>query len=694
MKYNYLHKHLSVTLSALLLSGSVLLAEDANNSNTKLKSVDVIAEQESNYINPDRINVNRTNITIDNTAKSIQIFNENFINDAHLQNIENIIEFSSNTVYVGNNHGRTSQISMRGFSSVPILIDGLKITNAVNSPEVFNFSAVEVQKGPDSLQYGQSSPGGIVNLVKKKPTKETLSKLDLEITDNPAYSAKVDLGGSLNKDQSLYFRLVSSLTNDEGFTNSTTDTNGIFIAPSIAYDINDNHTLTFITEYFDETSPSTFGNYVNIDGKIMGSAENTISNPDEEFNKTQKIIGFDLDSTFDTWNSNFKYRYVDYIYDAGDVHLPQSYDENTNIVSRAYAYQKQAYQEDALQYSLNKELKIANMRHNISTGIDYNKAYSKLDMQYDPFTPFNIDLLNPAYESLTTLADHPSAADYSGSKTYNKSWGAFIQDNINITDKVILNAGLRYSESKPKDGDKSDALSPSLGLIYNTSSNTKLYTSYSESFTPNTNTNSSGSLLDPEEGKGFEFGIKQKLFDDRFSLTAAVFKIKKVNVAIDDPDSDVWGVSIASGEQQSQGFEVDLQGNITSEISLVASYGYTTTKDIDNDNNDLVNIPNHTANLFTTYNLAKFNLPNLHIGGGARFIGSKYADTSNTIELDSVVIYNATIGYKIDNWQANLSVQNLTDEEYVDGAFSSNARGTRVYLGDPRTAVATLSYTF
>ena len=689
MKKYYLNRHLSITLSALLLSGSVLLAEDTKNDNTQLESVDVIAEQTSSYLNTNKINTNRTNITLEDTSKSIQVFNETFINDASLQNIEDIIEFSSNTVYVGNNHGRSTQISMRGFSSVPILIDGLKITNSINSPDVFNFNKVEVQKGPDSLQYGQSSPGGIVNLVKKKPTKESLSKIELEVSDNPSYKAKADIGGSLNDEESLYFRLVSTFTNDEGFTNSTTNTDSIFIAPSISYDINDNNTLTLMAEYFDETSPSTFGYYVNSDAEIMGSIENTISNPEEEFNKTQKIVGFDLDSTFDTWNSNFRYRYVDYIYDAGDVHLPQRYDESTNIVTRAYAYQKQAYQEHALQYTFNKELDIANMKHNISMGVDYNKAYSKIDMYYDP-SPFDINILNPSYESLTTLSDHPSAWDMSGTKKYVQSWGTFIQDNINITDKVTVNAGLRYSESKPKDGDKSDALSPSLGLVYKITPKTTLYTNYSESFIPNSSSDINGNLLDPEEGKGFELGIKQKLFDDTFSLTAAAFKIKKVNVAIDDPNSDLLGINISSGEQQSQGFEIDLQGNITPELSLVASYGYTTTKDKDNKDNNLVNIPNHTANLFTMYNLAKLDLPNMNIGGGARFIGSKYADTANTMELDSAVIYNATIGYKKDNWQTNLSIQNLTNEAYINGAFS----GARVYLGNPRTILAKVSYTF
>ena len=121
---------------------------------------------------------------------------------------------------------------MRGFSGVPILFDGVRITNKLAHPEVYNLESVEVLKGPDSLQYGQSSPGGLVNLVTKKPIKESLAKIDFDATDNPSYSPKIDIGGALNTKKSLYFRLTSVFKYDEGWTNSNTDTNRLFIAPS------------------------------------------------------------------------------------------------------------------------------------------------------------------------------------------------------------------------------------------------------------------------------------------------------------------------------------------------------------------------------------------------------------------------------------------------------------------------------
>ncbi|MDN5088596.1 TonB-dependent siderophore receptor [Aliarcobacter butzleri] len=694
MKNDFSKKNLSINLCAILLSSSTLFAQEEQNT-TLLETITVSGTSNSNYQSDEKANLNRTKMSKEDMAKSIQTFNQNFIEDAQLQNIDDVITMSSNTIYTGSSHGRANQISMRGFSGVPILLDGMKITNKIARPEIFAYESIEILKGPDSLQYGESSPGGLVNLVKKKPTKNSLAQVELEANDNPSYSPKIDLGGAINNDKSLYFRLSSLLKYDEGWTNSNTDTNKIFVAPSLAYDINDNNTITFITEYTKEKTPSDFGTYVNNKGKLIAPIKNMISHPDEKFEKTQKIAGFDLDSIFDTWSSNLKYRYIDYEGDNGDVHMPQRYNQVTNIVTRAYAYQKQEFQEHALQETINKEFDLFGKKNNLSIGADYNKAYSKTTMFYVPTVPYNINLSHPIYEHLTSLSDHPNAMNMTTPKTNVESWGTFIQDNINLTDDLIFSAGVRYSESKPQNGQRTDATTPSFGLVYHLSSQTSLYTNYSESFTPNSAMDKNGKILDPETGKGYEFGVKQKLFDDKFDLTTAFFKIEKENIALADPNAPViGGWSISSGKQESQGFEIDLSGDITSNLSVIASYGYVDTKNKDANNKDLRNIPNHTANLFTTYKLTALNLPDYYIGGGAKYIGNKYADDANNIQLDSALIYNATIGYKKGNWKANLSVQNLTDEEYVDGALASNAAGTRVYVGTPRTILATIGYKF
>ena len=691
MKKKFQKRNLSIGLSAILLTSISLCAQE----NTKLNEVNIIEKIASPYENEGKAKLNRSGIDISNTAKSIQVFNRNFIEDAHLQNIDDIIEMSSNTVYTGSTDGKSDNISMRGFSGVPILIDGINITNKLASPVLFNYDDIEIQKGPDSIQYGKSSPGGIVNLNKKRPTKDTLANIELEIKDNPSISPKIDLGGSLNENESIYYRFVSVFEHDEGYTNSNTNTQKIFLAPSLSYDINDENKLTFLAEYTDEKTPTNFGTNVDSNGQLVAPIKNVTSHPDEEFNKELKVLGFDFDGNYNTWSNNFKYRYISHERDYGYVYLPLMYNQSTNTVTRFPAEQKQKFSEHALQYTLNKEFNLFGLSNNISVGADYNKAYTE-SISRAEMTPYSIVLSNPSYEeNINPLNENNTIRDMSSDKTYVKSWGTFFQNNINLTQKLILNAGLRYSESKPEKGQISSAVTPSFGLVYNLTPNTTFYTNYSESFIPNSKSDRNGKVLDPETGKGYEFGVKQKAFDNRLSLTAAVFKIEKENIALDDPNAPALSAwSIASGKQESSGIEVDIIGDINDDLSILASYGYTSTKNRNEDDKDLRNIPNHTANIFTKYKLTSFNLPHTYIGAGARYLGSKYADDANKIKIGSEIIYNATLGYKKGKWRTNLSIQNLTNEEYVDGSASGNTSDTRVYVGNPRTVLASISYSF
>ncbi|WP_418185831.1 TonB-dependent siderophore receptor [Aliarcobacter vitoriensis] len=687
------NKNISIKLCVILLASTTIFAQET----TKIDTITITEKQSSTtYKNDDKVNLNRTKISQEDTAKSIQIFNQNFIDDAKLQNIDDIIEMSSNTVYTGDTDGKSTNITIRGFSGTPILFDGIKYTNQIAHPEIFNFELVEIQKGADSLQYGQSSPGGLVNLVKKKPIKTSLTSIEFEATDNPSYSPKLDIGGSLTNDNSLYFRMLSVFKYDKGWTNSNTNTNKLFVAPSLAYDINDNHTLTFIAEYTDETTPTNFGSNVNSNGKLVAPIKNVTGHPDEKFETTQKIVGLDFDSIYNIWNSNFKYRYFDNKRDYGNVYLPLMYFENTNTVRRFAAEQKTDSSEHALQYSLNTEFNLFGKKNNLSIGADYNKSYSKTISRVVQARPFDISIANPIYESNIISVNDLGfpIRDMSSSKTYVENYGIFLQDNIYVTDDLIFSAGVRYSEVKPQNGQKSDATTPSFGLIYHLTPQTALFTNYSKSFTPNSRLDLNGKVLNPEEGKSYEIGFKQKLFNDNFDLTTSIFKIEKENVAELDPNDITRTRYKASGEQESKGFEIDLSGEVTEDLQVIASYGYTDTKNKVVNDNDLRNVPNHTANLFLTYKLTDLNLPNFYVGGGTRYIGTKYADDANSINLDKAIIYNATIGYKKGNWKANLSVQNLTDKKYVDGSASGTTSDTRVYVGTPRTFLASISYKF
>lgn len=692
MKKGYSYPSVSSVLSAILLSSASLWAQDMSAQKTnELDKVTVIGKTTSDYLSKDKPTITRSHMSLEETAKSIQVFNQEFIHDYQPQSINDIITMASNTTYLGDNHGRENMFAIRGFSNVPILRDGFNLSGAISYPEIFNLERIEVLKGPDSLQFGESSPGGLINLVKKRANlKEFQGQVELSLGSNTSYNPKLDLAGSLNEKGSLRYRLIGLYKEDDGIKDYDFNEHRFFIAPSIEYDINDNNTVSFMAEYLDETKHSDFGNFVKSNGELATDIETVTSHPNEKLDKEQTVLGIDFSSKYDTWSSLLKYRYIDYDIHTPNVHMPFGYNETNNTITKFFATQRNEYQEHALQYTFNKEFELFNLKHKLSTGADIRKAYSTFTGYLDLTQPYVLDLSSLSYESLTTLSDHPTATTYGGTqdKISTKKYGGFIQDNLYLTNNLILSAGLRYDKVNPENSNSSDAWVPQLGLVYHLNDKTTFYTNFSESFYPQTVTNSSGKLLDPEEGKGYELGIKQKLFNDNFKLTAALFKIEKENVAMTDPINPLSYVS--SGKQTSRGIEVDLSGEIYTGWSLMASYGYTHTKDESSNNgNELAGIAKHTANIFTTYDLSSLGITNTYIGAGVRYIGSRYANENNTIKIGSNVIYNATAGYKEGNWQANISVQNLTDEEYIE-----TARVARVSTGTPRTVIATLSYKF
>ena len=357
MNKKNLFKNLSIYTCSILLTSTVLFAEEKTE---KLQDITILGETSSNYANVKKVKLLRNNISLEESAKSVQVFNDEFINDYQPQFINDIVTLSSSAVYLGDNFGRENNFAIRGFSGTSILRDGFNLGNASAYPEIYNLERVEVLKGPDSLQFGESNPGGLINLVKKKVQKEKHTQLELELTTNKSYSPKLDIGGSLNSDESLRYRLISLYRNDEGKKDYNFNEKKIFISPSIQYDINDNNSISLMAEYLDETKHSDFGTFVKSDGTLATPSDFVSSHPDEQFLKEQKVLGFDFSSSYDSWNSLFRYRFVDYDRNHPKTHMPFFYNEANNTITKFFSTQRFQSKEHAFQYTLNKELELFN----------------------------------------------------------------------------------------------------------------------------------------------------------------------------------------------------------------------------------------------------------------------------------------------------------------------------------------------
>ena len=239
------------------------------------------------------------------------------------------------------------------------------------------------------------------------------------------------------------------------------------------------------------------------------------------------------------------------------------------------------------------------------------------------------------------------------------------------------------------------ALTPRLGLLYQFNDRLSAYGSYSQSFKANTDTTASGAALEPERGKGYEFGVKSDLLDGKLFATLAYFDISKQNVSVTDPTNPLF--SIATGEQRSRGLEFDISGEPAPGLKLVGSYAYTDAKVAADSNptlvgNKLFGVPEHSASLWATYELQQGQMKGLGFGAGLNFKGDRQGDLANTFRLGSYLTADAALFYKKDDWRFALNFKNISDVKYVESTFG--LPGSANNFGDPFTVIASVSVRF
>ena len=285
--------------------------------------------------------------------------------------------------------------------------------------------------------------------------------------------------------------------------------------------------------------------------------------------------------------------------------------------------------------------------------------------------------------------------------------GIYLQDRIDLLDNLILAAGVRYNLvdqdltnnlTGEEINENYDNVTPNVGIVYQPIEPISLYANYSQSFVPNTEeTDVDGQPLEPETGEGFDLGIKAEIVENRLSATLGYFNITKQNVAVNDPNDPEQTAFNATGEQQSEGFDLDLNGQIMPGWNIVASYAFIDAEVTEDDNpefvgNKLTGIPDNSASLWTTYELQKGSLQGLGFGAGFNFVGERQGGLPNSFSVDSYFLTNAALFYSRDNWQARLNFDNLFDVDFIESVKTERTRF--IYPGDPFTVRASVAVEF
>ena len=670
----------------------------------------VVGADSDDYVVPNATTATRTDTPLRDIPQSIQVIPQAVLEDQQAIRLNDALRNASGVV-AGSNDPRGQRFTIRGFDSASVLRDGFRLTNGstgnVGFPELANIEQLEVLKGPAAILYGSLEPGGVINLVNEQPLSQPFYELSFRGGNRALVEPSVDISGPLTEDGRVLYRLNALYRREDYFRDFTNPVERFFFAPIVSIAINEQTDLTFEVEYRDDERPNDFG-LVAIGDEVADIPFDRALN-DRDQTATAEFVraGYQFEHRFnDDWKLRNAFYYTQYDTSV-IVGFGPGFNEAASTIFSVPVRLEQPTDSFDFQTNVVGEFSTGAIAHTLLAGIDlYRRRDDDTEARGDLRTVNRLNIFNPDYDSLVT-PDFDAAPVVLSSNGTTDNVGIYLQDQITLLDNLKLLVGLRYdtvtqdsfniSIFNPQ-GTSSfrtdEAFSPRLGLVYQPLEAISLYGSYSQSFAPNVGTTVGGDTLDPERGEQFEIGTRAELLEGRLVANLALFNIVKENVATTDPNNQLF--SVAVGEQRSRGIELDVMGEILPGWNIVANYAYTDTEITeDNDGlegNRLFGVPEHNANLWTTYDIQTGPLSGLGLGIGVNFVGERFGDNANSFTLDSYFLTNAAISYQRDNWQAGLNFRNLFDVDYIES--SENRRTSEVNPGEGFTVVGSVSVEF
>ncbi|EHN8805001.1 TonB-dependent siderophore receptor [Enterobacter roggenkampii] len=647
-----------------------------------------------------------TNMPMLDIPQVVNTVSDKVLEDQHATTLDEALYNVSNVVQTNTLGGTQDAFVRRGFGANR---DGSIMTNGLRTvlPRSFNAATerVEVLKGPASTLYGILDPGGLINVVTKRPERTFGGSLSATSSSFGGGTGQVDVTGPIDGTR-LAYRLTGEYQ-DEDYWRNFGNERSTFIAPSLTW-FGDDATVTVLYSHRDYKTPFDRGTIFDLNTKKAVDVDRK-TRFDEPFNVTdgqsdlaQLNAEYRLNSQ---WTAKFDYSYSQDKYSDNQARV-MAYDAKTgNLTRRVDATQGSTQRMHSTRADLQGNVDIAGFYNEILTGVSYeNYDLLRTDMmRCKNVKGFNI--YHPVYGKLNKCTT-VSAAD-SDQTLKQESYSAYAQDALYLTDKWIAVAGMRYQyytqyagKGRPfnvNTDSRDEQWTPKLGLVYKLTPSVSLFANYSQTFMPQSSIASYIGDLPPETSNAYEVGAKFDLFDG-VTANIALFDIHKRNVLYNE---SVGGETIAktAGRVRSQGVEVDLAGSLTENTNIIASYGYTDAKvleDPDYAGKPLPNVPRHTGSLFLTYDIHNAFAGNtLTLGGGGHGVSRRSATNGADYYLPGYFVADAFAAYKMKlQYPVTLqvNVKNLFDKTYYTSSIATNNLGNQI--GDPREVQFTVKMEF
>ena len=652
----------------------------------------------------------KINAPLRDIPQTVNVITQELMRDKGVRSMEDAVK-SVPGVSLTHGDGQRDQVFIRGFSALgDQFIDGVR-DDAMYFRDMSNIEQIEVVKGPASVLYGRGSSGGMINRITKKPGIDK-SEASLQVGSWNQRRGEFDIARNI-EDNNISFRITGAVERADSFRDQQFLEREAF-APSMKIKIDADTSLLLQAEYLHDKRvtdfgiPSFKGLPINVDPKTYYGAANARDADSAE--ATVSAGSITLDHRFNSaWSVRNAFRYYQYKLDRynttpGAVTANAAFPSGYQVARTRGAI---ARDEHGVfnQTELTQNTTLGGMEHQILYGIEL--GVQDRTQLVRSGTAAAVDAYNPvAPNASTTNLAVTTASSNTGSSTVTST---YVQDLVSLSDKWKALVGIRYDSFKQEvrastiPGRTDTAWSPRAGLVYQPSTSQSYYASVSKSFQPsgeNFNVTSANAIFEPQETTSKEIGTKIDLFDGKATATAALFNLERSNMTTTNPA----GVTTAVGTQRTNGIELTFAGDLSNGWRMSTGYAYLDAK-ISKSSAVSKNVagvadgiaaqgknasvtPEHSGNVWLTKALA----PNWTAGAGLNYVGTRFADTYNTVTLPSYTTMDAMVSYKIKGFDLQLNIYNIFDKEYIASAHSSVANS--LLPGAPRSATLTARYAF
>ncbi len=632
------------------------------------------AEEDSEKL--DAVVVNETALKVDvplvETPRPASVVEREELDERNVQSLDETFRYRAGVLsgHFGDDND-TDWFKIRGYDQSTYQ-DGLRLYRDGFYqwlPEPFGLSRVELLKGPASILYGETPPGGVINAISKRPTEESRGLVELQAGNYEHRQLGIDLSGPARGTDDVRYRMVGLFRSGENDIDFT-ENERYYLAPSVEWDVSEDTQLTLLASLQKDDGVPYNGfklPYGTIEDTPFGKVDpsTNYSQPSYDTNeREQSRIGYELSHRIDdTWRVEQRMRYSEV-----NLLLRSSYiafQTGPRTGAQGLTWRDGRIDSWTLDNRVVGKWFTDRTENTLLLGLDYQDL-EKQGEQANLFGTFGtIDLFDPQYGNFTP----PTDARIMDQQLTKEQLGIYAQNQLRIDDRWVVLAGARHDEAQVKNAvsnEEADVGETSLsaGLMYVADNGLNPYLSYTESFEPVAGTNASGNLYEPIEGRQLEAGVK---FAPRYLdgyITAAAYRIEEENTLA----TDGTGAQAQVGERNTDGFDVESVAYLTDQLQATAAYTYndSVTRNTATNTGEARAplIPRNMASVWLDYTFENA-APGLKIGGGVRYNGESKDEASN-IEVPSYTVLDLMARYDFGpNWRAQFNVSNATDEEYV-----------------------------